>query len=254
MFGRTASLLLVASAAACAAGEPGEIEPFYESSKADGNRPRLRVIDDDRLHVDEPSDLVRVGDQLYTVSDVRSKIYAITRGGNVEEEIDVEGQDLEAIAYDRHHDELVIADEATGKIWRVGFDGKRHDSIEIEGADDGNSGIEGLTFDDDDHLFVAKEKDPARIYELGRDGEVLHDKKIDFTEDLSALSWNPQDGHLYALGDHDHALYQLDHDLDVVYSWRLPIEHPEGLAFDGDRLFIVSDSDERIYEFELATD
>ena len=88
--------------------------------------------------------------------------------------------------------------------------------IELRDAEDGNSGIEGLAFDDDGHLFVAKEKDPARIYELDEDGEILHDTKIEFADDLSALAWNSEDGHLYALSDEEHSLYKLDHDLLIV--------------------------------------
>jgi uncharacterized protein YjiK len=157
---------------------------------------------------------------------------------------------MEALAYDDHHGKFIVGDESTGKIWRIDGDGTRSDPIELEEAEDGNSGIEGLAYDNDGHLFVAKEKDPARIYELDKDGDILHDTKIDFADDLSALAWNAEDGHLYALSDEDHSLYKLDHDLDVDTAWKLPIEHPEGLAFDGDRIFVVSDSEERLYELE----
>jgi hypothetical protein len=66
---------------------------------------------------------------------------------------------------------------------------------------DGNSGIEGLTFDDDGHMLVAKEKDPARVIVLDHDGTELDRRKLEFALDLSALTWNPGDDHLYALSD-----------------------------------------------------
>jgi uncharacterized protein YjiK len=130
----------------------------------------------------------------------------------------------------------------------------RTHAFEIGDVDDGNSGIEGLAFDDDGNLYVAKEKDPARIYKLDDKGREVARKKIELADDLSALAWNPRDGHLYALSDNERSLYRLDKDFDADAAWRLPVEHPEGIAFDGKSLYVVSDSEERIYEFELSDD
>ncbi len=243
---------LVILTTGCATGVGGEIEAFVGGDKADGSSSRLRTVDRFRLEIDEPSDLVLVDGDLYVISDKHSRIYEITRKGRIEDSTDVEGSDMEALAFDTKHDAFIVGDESSGKIWRIDSDGSRKDPIELDNADDGNSGIEGLAFDDHGHLFVAKEKDPARIYELDDDGDVLHDTKIDFASDLSALAWNPEDEHLYALSDEERALYKLDNNLEIDTAWRLPMEHPEGLAFDGDRIFIVSDSEERLYE--LAQD
>jgi hypothetical protein len=38
-------------------------------------------------------------------------------------------------------------------------------------------------------------------------------------------------------------------DFNADAAWRLPVERPKGIAFDG-----KSDSQERIYEFERADD
>lgn len=98
---------------------------------------------------------------------------------------------------------------------------------------------------------MAKEKDPARIFELDSDGGELDDEKVDFADDLSALAIDPETGKLYALSDQDRTLFLLDHKLEVDKAWKLPIEHPEGIAFDGDTLYVVSDSEERLYVFEI---
>jgi uncharacterized protein YjiK len=237
---------------ACATSVPAEIAPYFDSNKADGHGKKLKVVDDDKLDVDEPSDLAIYDGKVYTVSDAHSKIYEISRGGHRKDEIDVDANDLEAIAVDANSGEFLIADESRAKIWFVDASGERQASIEIDSADDGNSGIEGLAYDDDGYLYVAKEKDPARIYKLDAEGNELDRVKIDFADDLSALAWSAEDGHLYALSDLDHSLYRLDKNLDAEAAWRLPVDHPEGLAFEGTTLFVVSDSDERIYEFTLA--
>lgn len=229
-----------------------DIAPSEDDSKADGLAKHLKLQDDHRLHVDEPSDLAFANGKLYTVSDRHSNIYRIDDDGDVKDEIGVRGTDLEALAVD-DDGRFYIADESTGKIWRLHDNGDRDKEIELDDVDDGNSGIEGLAFDDDNHLFVAKEKDPARIYELDTDGEVVDVKRIDFADDLSALAFNPDDGHVYALSDEEHALFRLDKNLKKKTKWELPIEHPEGIAFsdDGSTVYIASDSEERLYIFDL---
>ncbi|MBA3818362.1 MAG: SdiA-regulated domain-containing protein [Deltaproteobacteria bacterium] len=251
LLGAVLAAALVGPSVGCATGDPDEIDPFFESSKADGELPKLRQIDRARIAVDEPSDLVVAAGRLYTVSDVHSKIYEVDGDGDVRATIDIEGRDLEALAFDERTGELLVADESRAKIWRIGADGERHDAIELRSAEDGNSGIEGLAFDAAGHLFVAKEKDPARIYELDAAGVELARIEIDFADDLSALAWNPADGHLYALSDRERTLYRLDGDLAPDAAWRLPVEHAEGIAFDGATLYVVSDSEERLYTFEL---
>ena len=232
--------------------EPIDIAPSEDDSKADGLAKHLTLRDDHRLHVDEPSDLAFARGTLSTVSDRHSNIYEIDDDGDVKDEIGVRGTDLEALAID-DEGRFFIADESTGKIWRLHPDGERDKEIDLDDVDDGNSGIEGLAFDDDGHLFVAKEKDPARIYELDTDDQVVDVKRIDFADDLSALAFNPDDGHLYALSDEEHALFRLDKHLAKKTKWVLPIDHPEGIAFDSDgtTVYIASDSEERLYVFEM---
>ena len=248
---RPICILAATFAVGCAQGVPGEIEASFSNGKADGLPDRLRKVDDHKLHVDEPSDLAFAGGRLFTISDAHSKIYEIDDDGDVKSEIDIAGHDLEALAIDGDGD-FVVADESRAKIWHIAADGERHDPIEVPDADDGNSGIEGLAFDRAGHLLVAKEKDPARILELDADGAELRNEKIHFADDLSALTFNPEDKHLYALSDEEHTLYRLDAGWDVVTAWKLPVKHPEGIAFDGDLLYVASDSEQRLSIYELG--
>lgn len=244
-------LLCILLVTGCATSPPTEILPDFSDSKADGLASKLTLRDDHGMEIDEPSDLAFADGKLYAVSDRVSKIYEIDEdNGNTKDEIDVEAQDLEALAID-DEGHFYIADEADGKVWRVSHDGDRKDSFEVD-TDDGNSGIEGIAFDDDGHMLIANEKDPARIIELDAgDGHETERETLDFADDLSALAFNFEDGHLYALSDTEHKLFRLDNDFHKITSWKLPVEHPEGLAFDGDTVYVASDSEKRLYVFEL---
>jgi hypothetical protein len=64
---------VVVTFVACGVDSPPAIEPHIDNSKADGQA-RLEFRDRSRLDMEEPSDLVRVGDELFAVSDRHSKI------------------------------------------------------------------------------------------------------------------------------------------------------------------------------------
>lgn len=243
---------VLATLSACASAESTPIDPFLDESKGDGHPARLEQVDRSRLDMDEPSDLVLVDGQLYSVSDRHSKIYAVDPDGNADEYMNVDGTDLEAIGFDHARGEFLIADEGHAKIWTLDADGDRHDAIELDNADDGNSGIEGIVVAGNGHLYAVKEKDPARIYELDKDGALVDSEKIELAEDLSAITYNPDDDHLYVLSDAEHSLYRLDKHWNADRAWKLPVDHPEGVAFDGTTVYVVSDADHRIYTFELV--
>ena len=237
---------------ACATGDGDEpIEPFLDSNKADGNAPKLKKVDRHKLHVDEPSDLTLVDDQLYVVSDQHS-------------------QDLRASRATATSRTRSTSTAPTSRRWPSTRARRVPDRRRDQRARSGTStptaraairststpttataASRASPSTTDGHLFVAKEKDPARIFELDPDGVEIDREKIDFAADLSALAFNPEDGRLYALSDQERALYRLDDNFDADFAWRVPVDKPEGLAFDGGRIFIASDSEERIYEFEL---
>lgn len=240
---------LLATVAGCAVADDAPIEAFIDNSKADGHSIKLHKQDDFKLDIDEPSDLAIFDGHLFTVSDRHSTVYRISRDGDTKDELNVQGTDIEALAFD-DEGHLFLADESDGKIWRVDSDGDRKgDPIEL--IDDHNSGIEGLAFDDDGRLWAAKEKDPARIYSYQLDTGELDHEKVEFASDLSALTFDPSDGHLYALSDEDRTLFRLDRKLGVDKAWKLPIEHPEGIVIEDDTLYVVSDSEERLYVFDI---
>lgn len=240
---------LAASLVGCASTPPIEIGASEVNEKADGMPDKIKLVDDNKTDIDEPSDLAFRKGKLWAVSDSHSKIYEIDDDGDVRDIIDVEGTDLEALAVD-DDDHFYIGDESKATIWRVDSDGHRKDSFEID-TTDGNSGIEGLAFDNDGHMLVAKEKNPATIIILDADdGDEKDRVKLDFADDISALAWNPEDDHLYALSAAEAKFWRLDGDFDKITSWDLPIDMPEGLAFDGDKIYVASDDEERLYVFE----
>lgn len=128
----------------------------------------------------------------------------------------------------------------------------------------GNKGFEGVTYDAaGDRLFVAKERDPRQLYEIGGlaaslDGRMqlsIRDRSdwiADqvFATDLSDLQFDAETGHLILLSDESRLLMELDGDgrmrsyrgLGLFSDLQRSAPQPEGVTIDNDgTLYVVSE-------------
>lgn len=179
--------------------------------------------------------------------------------------------DAEAIEY-ISRGVYVITDERQQRLVKVRLE---DDTRFIDAADaqqlslgiglNGNKGFEGLAYDaEGKRLFVAKERDPVRIYEIHGFPHTQADKpfavhvvddpgrdKRLFVRDLSSLQFDEGTGHLLALSDESRLVVELDTDGEPVSTLSLlrgmhglkrSVPQAEGVAMD-DRgvLYLVSE-------------
>lgn len=171
----------------------------------------------------------------------RNSLIAITNGNPQLLELSLDGKLLRAIPLVGFGDPeaieyisrgvYVISDERLQRLLRVTVD-ERTESIDATASQqlslgigqNGNKGFEGLAYDvAGKRLFVAKERDPVRIYEVegfpyAEDGQPLavhvsenveRDAEL-FVRDLSSLQYDEQTGHLLALSDESRLVVELD--------------------------------------------
>ncbi|WP_217477521.1 SdiA-regulated domain-containing protein [Stutzerimonas stutzeri] len=171
----------------------------------------------------------------------RRSLIAITNGDPQLLELSLEGEllrsiplvgfgDPEAIEY-ISRGVYVISDERLQRLLRVDIsehteriDAAASQQLSLGLGQNGNKGFEGLAYDvAGQRLFVAKERDPVRIYEVegfpyADDGQPLavhvsDDLERDadlFVRDLSSLQYHAQTGHLLALSDESRLIVELD--------------------------------------------
>lgn len=225
-------------------------EPRVEAAELDVLRP-LREL---RLDVSEPSGVAIADGRLFVMGDEAHHVAEIDpETGATLDRIDVHRSGIEDLAIDPLTFDIVLADEDTGTIARFTAAG---DPIRADdygwAVDPRDGGLEGLAIrTTDGHAFLAKERGPALIAELDRHGEVLSRREVTFAPDLSALAFSEDDGFLYALSDQSRTIYRLSEDLDVLASWEIDVEKPEGLAIRQGLVYVVSDARDTLHVFEL---
>ena len=209
---------------------------------------------------------------LFTVTNQRSELIELSLDGHIIRRIALVGfGDPEAIEY-ISPGIYVITDERLQRLIKVKLDENTR-SIDANQAQQlslgiglsGNKGFEGLAYDTvGQRLFVAKERDPVRIYEIHgfphTDPDkpiavhVVDDPKRDarlFVRDLSSLQFDDRSGHLLALSDESRLVLELDADgrpisslslLRGMQGLRKSVPQAEGVAMDNDgNLYLVSE-------------
>ncbi|MEZ5538870.1 MAG: SdiA-regulated domain-containing protein [Pseudomonadales bacterium] len=211
---------------------------------------------------------------LFAVTNQNPSIVELSLDGRLLRRVKLQGFiDPEAIEYFAK-DQYVVSDERDQRLVKV----RLKDGVtEVNSADfqqlsfglelNGNKGFEGLAYDHrNKRLFVAKERDPVRIYEIKGFPQVDQTKPMAvkivddpdrnaglFVSDLSSLQYDDYSGHLLALSDQSHLILELD-----VTGWPISklslrggkhglkdtVPQAEGVAMDDEGvLYLVSEPD-----------
>lgn len=209
---------------------------------------------------------------LFTVTNQKPQLIELSLEGELLRSIDLHGfGDAEAVEY-ISQGLYVITDERRQRLIKV----RVNDATTELHADqaqqfslgiglNGNKGFEGLAYDSaGQRLFVAKERDPMRIYEIHgfpqRDPQrpfavhVVDDLKRDaglFVRDLSSLQFDERSGHLLALSDESRLVLELNVEGKPISSLSLlggrnglkrSVPQGEGIAMDNQgTLYLVSE-------------
>ncbi len=209
---------------------------------------------------------------LFSVTNTNPNIVEISLDGKLLRRIKLRDfGDTEAIEY-LSTNTYLITDERNQRLIKVRLDDT---TTELNANDfqqlafgiglNGNKGFEGLAYDSDNQrIFVAKERDPVRIYEVRGFPHTDPDKPLAvailddpdrndglFVRDLSSLQYIPGSGHLLALSDESHLLLEMDIDGKPISSLSLvagqhglknTITQAEGVAMDEQGvLYLVSE-------------
>ncbi|WP_137819257.1 SdiA-regulated domain-containing protein [Pseudomonas sp. 2FG] len=209
---------------------------------------------------------------LFTVTNQNPQLIELSLDGRILRRIPLLGfGDPEAIEY-ISPGLYVITDERLQRLIKVRLG---EGSAPIEAADaqqltlgiglSGNKGFEGLAYDPaGERLFVAKERDPVRIYEVHGFPHthperpfavhVVDDPERDaglFVRDLSSLDFDQRSGHLLALSDESRLVLELNAEGRPISSLSLlrgqhglkkSVPQAEGIASDdAGTIYLVSE-------------
>ena len=220
---------------------------------------------------------------LFTVINKPAQVAELTTEGKLLRTIPLRGiSDAEGITH-QEGNFFFIADEGKHQMVRIEIDDT---TTEIDATnlprfglriDAGrNVGYEGVSWDSDNNrMFIVKEKNPLRIFEISGLWEVLDTGKLDLRinewlpespsnvmlRDLSSLTYHEESGHLFLLSDESRVLLEFNAAGDAVdmlvlragwHGLKRTIPQAEGVAIGSDRDVYILSEPNLFYRFSLT--
>ena len=213
---------------------------------------QLELIASYDVNVPEPSGLAisNNGLVLYTVSDHTAKVYKLSLTGSVLQTFSYEGEDLEGVSTYTNN-KLLLAEERSKEI--VEFDMITNAVIKHRinyQNNSENSGIEGISFNQNDQtIFILNEKDPGKLIRLRNDFSIIAEYDLSFASDYSGIFHDVDSNLLWIVSDQNSTLNKCTLTGELIEKYSFNITQAEGVVITDNKIYIISDALERLYEF-----
>lgn len=206
------------------------------------------------LDITEPSGVALNYEKtrLWIVGDQDSKIYLTDLKGDIKDEITLDKNDMEGIAIIGDSLIAVVVEESR-EVVVMTPEGKNKKTLQTGVTGETNNGFEGITFlPGENVLLIANEKNPEFILKMDLDGNKISQTTINFGKDVADLFYDSQRNSLWIISQESSTIYLCDLDFNIEKEYTIPSKDFEGICVDGNMIYLVSDSENMLYIYELT--
>lgn len=208
------------------------------------------------INVPEPSGLSfgPGNNTLLTVSDNTNQIYEMDFSGNIIRTLNYTGRDLEGITYNPDKNLIAIVDERDREVALIDYDSGQVEGVyQIEisiGAE--NSGPEGISYNTNNkQYYIVNETNPDLMIIWTPESGIIGQVNLKFASDYSGIFTDTTHSLLWILSDESQRLFKCDYNTNVLMIFNLPESKYEGVAIDGDKVYLVNDANGELNIFEI---
>jgi uncharacterized protein YjiK len=198
----------------------------------------------------EPSGIVYypINNSFFVVSDTISEIFEIDFNGNLLGQINIAANDIEGITLSKNYDTIFVVEESDNLITSFLINGSKIASFRKDVSTNSSNGLEGITIDNNYNTYVVNEKLPRYLMTLKNNVEVNRSEVTD-VEDLSDVCYDQILDCLWIISDESKKIIKISKSESIISEWDLPFSKGEGITFVQDKMYIVRDSDSKLYVF-----
>ncbi len=225
---------------------------FYLScDKESTHTSQLELLNTYSIDVPEPSGLSISGNVLYTVSDNTNNVYKLSTSGSVLQTIEFNGNDLEGVS-NYTNGKLLLVEERTKKIIELTITTGDYLSHQMNyDNNEPNAGIEGIAYNSNHQIiYFLNEKNPGKLFKLNSSFNVIQSYNLDFANDYSGIFYDSSLNLLWIVSDESQSINKCTLDGELLDSYFINVNKPEGIVVTNDKIYVVSDSQERLYVFQ----
>lgn len=218
----------------------------------------ISLIETSLLDIAEPSGLCwdLNHHNFIVVDDNTNKAYIIDKSGKTISTLNYTGDDTEGITTDTKNHQIWIAEEALSKLILMDYLGNELSSYNIDIKRTSiKKGLEGLSYNSYDNTFyILNEAEPGLLIKWTPDNGIISEKELQFAQDYSGIYADNADQSLWIVSDQSQQLFYCNNNGEVIQSFNLDFPKAEGLVVDMEnkRVFIVSDSEQKLYTYKIT--
>jgi len=198
----------------------------------------------------EPSGIVynQINNSLYVVSDTTAIIFEIDLNANLLQHININANDLEGITLSKYSDTIYVVEESANLVTSFLTNGNKVSSFVKNVSTNSSNGLEGISIDNNYNTYVVNEKLPRYLIALKSNVEVNR-FEITLIDDLSDICYDSDLDCLWIISDESKKIIKISKTGYVISEWIIPFSKGEGITFVNDKMYIVRDSDSKMYVF-----
>ncbi len=207
------------------------------------------------LTISEPSAVAynSVNNSLMIVSDGSPIIYEVGFNGSVISSFTTTCSDLEGITLSKNCDTIYVTQEKKKLVTALNLSGNTLYSFLVDVAISDNSALEGISINkNNNHLFVINEKDPIMLLEFLGTTEISR-ILIDKVSDISDVFYEESSNSIWIISDESQKILKYSSSGVFIKEWKIPFTKGEGLTIVGNKMYIVNDSNAKLYVFNKAS-
>jgi len=226
-----------------------------DTAPTEGETPSLQQIYAYNTVIEEPSGITyKASDNSFlVVSDASSTVYKIDSTGTVLGAIKTDGKNYEGISLSSAEDTIYIAEETKRQIAKFTAAGKRIASFSVDVAAGDSHSLEGICAGADNKLYILNEKEPCMLLEYTGAKETMR-KEITFSSDLSDIFYEKETGYLWIVSDESKAVFKLTTGGILIKKYSISFDKGEGITIANKKIYIVNDSNGKLYVFKRPDD
>jgi len=223
-----------------------------------GDKYKMEFIESFLLDIAEPSGLSWALNHkdFIVVDDRTNQAYIIDKKGKQLSQFPYVGDDTEGVTIDELNSSIWIAEEAESKLKELDANGVELNSYKIEiNRGSKKKGLEGLTYDSKKQIFyILNEGEPGLLIKWQVNSGIISQKQLQFAQDYSGIFFDNAEQSLWIVSDQSQKLFYCDENAVVKQSFDLDYGKAEGIVVDlpNKRIYIVSDSERRLYIYKIT--
>lgn len=211
----------------------------------------LKLLYEYLTDIPEPSGLAYNSktNTLFAVSDANSTVYEIDFSGGIKQSFTINSKDLEGIVFSANCDTMYVVDELNQMVAQYLSGGIKLSSFPVNVATDPKNSLEGITVDNNNHLFVLNEKSPSILLEFVNQKEI-YSRELNYTSDCSDIFYDKALDCLWMISDESQKVVKLSKSGQSLAQYSLPFEKGEGITIVNDKIYIINDGNSKLYVFQ----